>query len=137
MKSYHILSFFLLLIAATGCGENFFNQIVEIDIPAHEPVLAVSAHFKAQDSKLIVFVSRSAGILDPVVLDTVKIEDAEITVLRDGAPWQTVPPVGEGHFYLALGEAIGDAPHTYTLQVAASGYEPVEAGAKRLPVFPF
>ena len=127
MKSYHILSFFLLLTVASGCGENFFNQIVEIDIPEHEPVLAVTAHFKAQDTTLTVFLSRSAGVLDPVILDTVRIEDAEITVLRDGAPWQTVPAVGGGQFHLVLGETIGDAPHTYTLRVAATGYEPVEA----------
>ncbi|MCB9282899.1 MAG: DUF4249 domain-containing protein [Lewinellaceae bacterium] len=127
MKSFLIFPFFLLLTLATGCGEGFFNQIVEIDIPEHEPVLAVSAHFKAQDSTLTVFVSHSAGILDPVILDTVVVSGAAIEVLRDGAPWQTVPSVAEGHYHQVLGEVIGSDLHTYTLKVSVPGYEPVEA----------
>ena len=53
MKSIHALPFFLLLAATTGCGD-FFNQIVDIEIPEHEPSLSVTAHFEAQDTSLIV-----------------------------------------------------------------------------------
>ena len=126
MKHYRIAFLLLLVATLTGCTD-FFNQIVEIEIPEHTPSLAVSAHFRAQDTSLIVFVSRSAGILDTVILDSVKIQNASVTVLRDGAPWQTVPHIGEGHFYLLLGEAIGSNPHTYTLRVSAPGFEPVES----------
>lgn len=116
------LSFFAL----TGCSD-FFNQVVEIEIPEHEPVLAVSAHIKAQDTMLNVFVSRSAGILDPGYLDTVKFENASVSVLRDGQLWMTVPHQGDGQYYLFLGSPVGDASHSYTLQVTAPGFEPVEA----------
>ncbi|MBK6902676.1 MAG: DUF4249 domain-containing protein [Saprospirales bacterium] len=125
MKLFQII--LLLSVAAlTGCTD-FFNQVVDIEIPEHEPSLAVSAHFRAQDTALIVFVSRSAGILDSVILDSVSIQGAAVAVLRDGSLWQTVPNVGPGHFYLAMGEPIGDQPHTYTLQVSAPGFESVEA----------
>ena len=127
MKPPHILSLFLLLITASSCGEGFFNQIVEIDIPEHEPVLAVSAHFQTQDTTLTVFVSRSAGILDPVLLDTVSIEGASVVVLRDGAAWQTLPDVGQGFFRTNLGNQLGTDIYTYSLRVTAPGYEPVEA----------
>ena len=133
MKSINALPFFLLLAATTGCGD-FFNQIVDIEIPEHEPSLSVTAHFEAQDTSLIVYVSRSAGILDSVYLDSVRIKDATVTVLRDGALWQTVPHVGEGHYYLAMDEAIGTSPHSYTLQITAPGYESVES-RQDMPAF--
>ncbi|MBK7337671.1 MAG: hypothetical protein IPJ00_16590 [Saprospirales bacterium] len=83
MKLFQII--LLLSVAAlTGCTD-FFNQVVDIEIPEHEPSLAVSAHFRAQDTALIVFVSRSAGILDSVILDSVSIQGAAVAVLRDGS----------------------------------------------------
>jgi hypothetical protein len=122
-------AYFLLLFAGISLSscEGFFDQVVEIDIPEHEPVLAVSAHFRSQDTVLTVFVSRSAGILDSLLLDTVKITGASIEIWRDGAAWQTLPHLGEGHYRLGLGEVLGADPSTYTLRVAASGYDPVEA----------
>jgi hypothetical protein len=111
----------LLLAATTGCSD-FFNQVVEIDIPEHEPSLAVSGHFRAQDSTLTVYVSRSVGILDPVAFDTIAIEGASVTVLRDGQPWQTFPDMGSGYYRLNLGGPLGDSPATYSLRVSAPGY---------------
>ncbi len=120
--------FFILLsfFALTGCSD-FFNQIVEIEIPEHEPVLAVSGHFRAQDSTLTVYVSRSVGILDPVAFDTIAIEGASVTVLRDGQPWQTLPDKGAGYYRLNLGSPLGDNPSTYSLRVSAPGYSDATA----------
>ncbi|MFZ2901115.1 MAG: DUF4249 domain-containing protein [Saprospiraceae bacterium] len=125
MKLRHI-PFLFLLAATTGCSD-FFNQIVDIDIPEHEPVLAVSGHFRAQDSTLTVYVSRSVGILDPVAFDTIAIEGASVTVLRDGQPWQTLPDKGAGYYRLNLDGPLGDSPSTYSLRVSAPGYSDATA----------
>ncbi|MDV7396719.1 DUF4249 family protein, partial [Arthrospira platensis SPKY1] len=76
---------------------------------------------------LTVFVSRSAGILDSMLLDTVALEGASVNVLRDGQVWQTLPGEGGGFYRLHLGQALGSEPHTYTLQVSAPGYPAAEA----------
>lgn len=120
MKLRHI-PLLLILAATTGCSD-FFNQVVEIDIPEHEPALAVSGHFRAQDSTLTVYVSRSVGILDPVAFDTIAVEGAAVTVLRDGQPWQTLPDKGAGYYRLNLGGPLGDSPATYSLRVSAPGF---------------
>lgn len=123
MKSSYISFILLLSLGAltTGCSD-FFNQIVDIDIPEHEPSLAVSGHFRAQDSTLAVYVSRSVGILDPVAFDTIAVEGAAVTVLRDGQPWQTLPDKGAGYYRLNLGGPLGDSPATYSLRVSAPGF---------------
>jgi hypothetical protein len=134
MKLQHIIPALLFLLPLAGCGE-FFNQIVDVDIPEHEPLLAVSAHFQAQDTALTVFVSRSVGILDPVQLDTVTVPGAAVTVLRDGEVWQTLAPSGSGFFRVELGEALGDGAHTYTVRATAPGFEAAE-GRQAMPTPP-
>ena len=127
MKSYNILFLLLSLIALSSCGEDFFNQVVDIDIPEHEPLLAVSGHFRAQDTTLTVFVSRSAGILDPVNFDTLEVAGATVEVLKDGEAFQTLPNVGSGYFRLNLEDQLGAGLHTYSLEVRAPGYGEAKA----------
>jgi Domain of unknown function (DUF4249) len=67
MKNNVIFSVKLIIatfaIAFCGC-ESFFDSVVEIDIPAHKPVLVVAAYWEAGSDSLAVFVSKSRGSKD-------------------------------------------------------------------------
>lgn len=74
----YILSSFLLL----SCGENFFDSIVEVDVPAHESNLAITAHLSNLDEVSLVHVTRTVGILDNE--DAEPIKDAQVELYSDG-----------------------------------------------------
>ncbi|MEZ5058109.1 MAG: DUF4249 domain-containing protein [Saprospiraceae bacterium] len=72
---------FSLAIGLVSCGEDFFESTVEIDIPEHEPGLAVSAILTKQDTANSVYISKSLGILSPdqyeVISDATVLLDAD------------------------------------------------------------
>lgn len=58
---------FLLLVVVLGmsCKEDFFESVVDVQIPPHETQMTVSAHFNdVLDSEYFVFLNTSLGILD-------------------------------------------------------------------------
>ncbi len=79
----YILSSFLLL----SCGENFFDSIVEVEVPAHESNLAITAHLSNLDDVSLVHVTHTVGILDNK--NAVPIEDAQVELYSDGQLLQT------------------------------------------------
>ena len=60
--------FLLLLLAANivfvSCDEDNFSQVVKIEIPKHEPKVAMSALWLSQDTLPFVHIDKSRGILD-------------------------------------------------------------------------
>jgi Domain of unknown function (DUF4249) len=67
MKNNVMFSIKLMIatFAITFCGcESFFDSVVEIDTPAHKPVLVVAAYWEAGSDSLAVFVSKSRGSKD-------------------------------------------------------------------------
>jgi Domain of unknown function (DUF4249) len=65
MKNKIIFSVQSMLILAAftfyGCGEDFFDSVVEIDTPEHKPSLVVAAFWQTGADSLAVFVSKSRG----------------------------------------------------------------------------
>lgn len=120
----YLLFFSLLLLA--GC-QDFFDQVVEVDIPEHQPQLAISAQWDAGDTLWQVFVSRSAGILDSTDLYSAYVEDAQVILERNGQPWQTLGHAGNGFYEAALDSFPAVPNDSYTLRVSAPGFEGTEA----------
>jgi len=79
-----ILSSFLLF----NCGgENFFDSIVEVEVPAHESNLAMTAHLSNLEVLFsLVHVTRTIGILDNQ--DAEPIKDAKVELYSDGQLFQ-------------------------------------------------
>jgi hypothetical protein len=72
---------FFISVLFASC-EDKFSQIVEVDLPEHEPVLSVSAQFSNKDSLLKVAVSRTWGINDQA--PDYFLENATVRLLKDG-----------------------------------------------------
>ena len=53
----------LILVVSGGCGADFFDQTIEIEIPEHESLLAISCRIKSKDSLSLAFITHSQGIL--------------------------------------------------------------------------
>lgn len=81
---FFTLSSFLLF----NCGgENFFDSIVEVEVPPHESNLAITAHLTNLDEVSFVHVTRTVGILDNQ--DAEPIKDAKVELHSDGQLLQT------------------------------------------------
>lgn len=79
----YLITPFLLV----NCGENFFDSIVEVEVPAHEPNLAITAHLSTIDEIGIVHVTQTLGILDNQEIPS--INDATVELYNNGALFQT------------------------------------------------
>ncbi len=79
---YILSSFFLM-----SCGESFFDSIVEVEVPAHESNLAITAHLSNLDEVSLVHVTHTIGILDNE--NVTPIEDAQVELYSEGQLLQT------------------------------------------------
>lgn len=64
IKLLKYLSLVLLLGMFSNCKKDFFDSIIEVDIPEHTPQLTVTAHFSDISEMFFVYVNHSRGILD-------------------------------------------------------------------------
>jgi len=71
----------LLLLLLISCKKDFFDSVVEVEVPEHRPQLTVAAHFYDQGDVYIVDVGHSVGILDTTAVDAVN--DATVELLED------------------------------------------------------
>lgn len=78
----YILSSFLFL----SCGENFFDSIVEVEIPEHQPNLAITAHLSNIDDRSLVHVTHTVGILENT--NALPIKDAKVELYGNGELFQ-------------------------------------------------
>lgn len=146
------LSLFLL-IPFFACDEDKFSPIVEIDIPAHTPRLAIRADWTAGSDSLAVFVTKSRGVLDkttPNFNQTIKywngngrdsikvvqeyydtVANTKVELLRNGQLLGTIPYSKRGyHVAKGLFKLDTISGITYTLKVSAPNFETVEASQK-------
>ncbi|MEM1119277.1 MAG: DUF4249 domain-containing protein [Bacteroidota bacterium] len=89
MKNIQYIAFLLSSFLLLNCGgENFFDSIVEVEIPPHEANLAVTAHLTNLDELFsLVFVTRTIGVLDDQAAEP--ITDAQVELYSDGQLLQT------------------------------------------------
>ncbi|GIV31104.1 MAG: hypothetical protein KatS3mg029_0455 [Saprospiraceae bacterium] len=119
-----ILFGFVLAFCSCG-GENFFEATVPIDVPPHEPRLAVTAHLAAGDSTLRIFVSHSVGILDNE--DPQPVRNASVSIARNGQFLGFATLELNDLYLLHLDQPLPANPDSYSLLVAAPGYDSVSA----------
>jgi len=77
------LSVVLLLL---GCKEDFFDSVVDVKVPVHQPQPTVFANFNEEASAAyITFVSHSLGILDSNSIEP--LNDARIILYEEAEPY--------------------------------------------------
>ncbi len=124
MKIIHCLfCFFLLNILS--CGDNFFEQVVELDIPEHTPALAVSANFSDIDTTLAIYVSNSVGVLEPD--QPVIVENATVELFKNGQLLFNFDYNTNGLYGKTDVSPIGNSDAEYVLKVSAPNFVEVSA----------
>lgn len=121
------LSLFQILLAIlflSSCKD--FSQIVEIDIPEHEPKLAVTTVIGDTDQRLRALVSNSIGILEE--RSAFSISNAQVQLFRDGQLFETVPYQSDNQYYeMALQDSLLSHGSTFHLEVNGPDYPQVSA----------
>lgn len=130
MKFYISTLAFLSLLFFTSCDEDFFEATVTIDVPEHTPSLAITSEMFAGDTVVGVYVSQSVGILEDIPNEPIR--DATVELLRNGAPYLTIPyfdEFGGGFkFYIdKLDEPFSFDNVEYELRVSVPNFEPVSS----------
>lgn len=119
----------LCLLISTQYSCKDFSQIVEIDIPEHEPKLVTLLTATSLDSAFQVLVSNSLGILES--RDTQAIEDARVSLLRDGHPIaEGIYREGTYYYELLTDAPLGTDEATYRLEISAPNFPPIYAEQK-------
>ncbi len=134
MKPYHLLIFLFFSLLLSACGEDFFEQTIEIDLPEHTPQLAITAELNAGDSVAWVYVTHSQGILDNAPANL--IENAVVELFRDGQLMETLPFFRDGFYTKELASPFPVDPAEYRLKVSAEGYATIEATQQMPPLVP-
>lgn len=79
MKKYPI--YFLLILLFLASCEGALEQVVSLDIPDHEPQIAINAHFTKDEHFLNLLVAQSRGILDTA--NYKPLQDAEVNLFYE------------------------------------------------------
>lgn len=87
MKNIKYITYIFASFLLLSCGENFFDSIVEVEVPVHESNLAITAHLSNLDEVSFVHVTHTVGILDNN--NAVPITDAKVELYADGQLLQT------------------------------------------------
>jgi len=133
MKNIMLLFVFVILLFG-ACTEDRFEQIVEIEIPPHEPRLAINAIFLSQQDSLPVLVSNSLGILDTSSFSDIK--DASVQLQRGGSPVGAFSyNTRNGYYTSLLSETLGSDNAEYQLIVEQAEY-PTATATQRMPKLP-
>ena len=124
MKKYMFV-FIACIFFLESCKEDFFDQVIDVDIPEHTPALAVTSNLSNVDTLLWVYVSSSVGIL--VEEDPAEITDAQVELFKNGELLYTFPYLERSMYAWQVTEPLGNEAADYELKVAKSGFEPVSA----------
>jgi len=130
----YIIPFFCLIILASSCDEDTFTSVVEIEIPEHSPLPAVTCSFKAGDTYIETFVSKSQQITGEPDFEIV--DNAEVRFFKNDNLWETVDFHEGAQKYILSG--VGPVPAdgaTYRLEVLVPGFETVTA-TQTMPAAP-
>lgn len=124
----------LIAISFASCGEDAFTQIVDIELPEHEPRLAVHALAFSESEPFGILVSNSRSVLSSE--DFSVFPDAEIQFSGpnvDGATFSYTPDNGRHYTVLSPDWAAGE--EVYTLDIQQADYPAIRA-QQRMPKAP-
>jgi len=138
MRSLLLCVFLILIFFASACNEDSFSQIVDIPIPEHEPLPAMTLALQAGDTAAYARLGLSRGILEDVDFDDQRLATLELyqddiligtTVrsLAQDAFGRNVPP-------MPITTPINGEPATYRLVGTVDGFAPVTATQVMPPV---
>ncbi|MEZ4987672.1 MAG: DUF4249 domain-containing protein [Saprospiraceae bacterium] len=124
--------FALLLIASSlylqSCDEDFFSQVVEVELPEHQSLPAIFSEMQAGDSFLSVLVSNSKSILEADTAYQLP-EDAVVNLYQNDALLTTLNFDTDTKQYTAMlpTPLSGQTSNAFRLEVSVPGFETVEA----------
>jgi len=128
---------FLLLLLLVSCKKDFFESVVEVDVPIHSSQLTVGAHFydQIEAERYIVDVGHSVGIVDSTSITAVT--DAVLELLEDGKVIVDsfelyVSKNLKNSLYFTETPISFSPDKTYTLQVSSPEYGQLK-GTQKLP----
>lgn len=120
-----------LLLLAMACGD--LSQVVDIPLPEHEPLPAVTVDLRSGDTAVYARVALSRGVLDP---ETATDLTAWLALTRDGEPVverEIALDRSDGRTSeLPLPAALPGAAADYRLSVRVGGFQEVTA-EQRMP----
>lgn len=133
----HLIIFSLgLLFLAASCDDDSFSQTVNIPIPEHDPLPALSLDLRSGDSIAYVRLALSRGILEDATASSLS---AAIELYRDDillaefeAPLGTTDGATNA---VPLPEVLTEEVATYRLVGTVAGFDPVEA-IQEMPTVP-
>lgn len=132
---YLIFLFFSFLLI-TSCGEDSFSTTVDIPLPKHDPLPAISLDIRTGDTTVFTRVSLSRGIVDQAV--PVSVEPT-LTLLRNGAEILSTPiqmPNSDGQTAeFLLQDSINNEEAIYELELDFPGFDQATA-VQRMPSSP-
>ncbi len=112
-------------LMTTNCSDDFFDQVVDVEIPEHTPALAITSNLNNVDSILWVYVSSSVGIL--VEEDPSEITDAIVELHKNGSLLYTLPHLEQGVYAWEAPEPLGNEIVDYEIKVSKPGFESVSS----------
>jgi hypothetical protein len=121
--------FILFAILFASC-ENFFEQVVDVDLPEHEPALAITGILTKGDSSLQVYVYQSVGALSED--ESEGVTNAIVSLWKGNSIAYTfedasqTPPFSSGVYKLNVPGGL-ELDGEYSLQVESAGFKTVRA----------
>lgn len=133
-----LLIIFLLFI---GCEDKFSN-VIELDIPDHDPALVAYSFIDKNASKIIMDMSQSKGILEKD--NDFHVDISGVKILKNGVPfiddfegnlifshidYDNYPQMDSVFKFVIQADSPGfdDVNATYSLEVTANGFETITA----------
>ena len=125
---YLIILALLMTLLASSCNEDSFSQTVDIPLPDHEPLPALTLDLRSGDTAIYHRLVLSRGILEQ---DDDTPRDMRVQVFRDGAPFAEQSfrsSSAEGRTNeIELETPLSADAARYRVVATVEGFEPVEA----------
>jgi hypothetical protein len=125
-----LISTIAIVFLIIGCGD-FFDQVVEVKIPDHQPRLALTCRLSSADTETNAFLTSSLGILESETPDSIK--EANIYFRLNGSDQFELDYAFEGSF-LSIGNYRSDQNMSLAqpgdrveVFAEASGFDPVSS----------
>ncbi len=126
MKSIYIFCFIGLSLFLSNCDADSFSQVVEIDIPPHEPALAVRALFQQNDTLLSLLLTDSKGILESTSLEIQKEATVRLFENEQALPVFSYNP-NTSRFTAPVPSGFEQTQSTYRLEISAPNFKTISA----------
>ena len=119
------------MLVASSCGEDAFTQIVDIELPEHEPRLAIEALMFSENEEIDILVSNSRSVLSKEAFSVFPDADIQLSGTNlDGTAFTYLPD--DGRHYAQLGMDWAAADETYALDIQQADYPAISA-SQRMP----